>query len=155
MMKSFLLVLLATFSFAVGWEASDLFRLRGQQLETKKDIDGIYEAITLNNKTQSVMLTHHGRLLHYISGHQPHNEFVKGCPECGLIEQLEIRRTRIYDRTIELAEFIVNNPNDSTIADKQKELEELNEEDKLATQKLFSADKRAKELSNLIKSKTN
>lgn len=150
-------ILVAGISFTAGCTTA-LFRQQIKQevqdqkdiAEIKEEIESIYEVVALNNETQGNILSHHGRLLHYISGHQSNN-FVKFCPECGLLEQLAIRRLNIDKRVVEISEFLIKNPDDPTAADKKKELEELNNEDKLATQKIYSADERAKELSKLIK----
>lgn len=139
-------VALIVFQYKVG------IKYQSDLSEIKEEIDEIYELIALNNMTQGNILTNHGRLLHYIAGHQS-SQFVNFCPECGLLEQLQIRAAKIDNKITELSEFVGTNPNDPTSAEKIKEIESLQREATLATQKIFSADEQAKELSKLIKVK--
>lgn len=146
----------------LGWIAGDIIIAkmrndvaRQQTLESRleaieKSFDEIDEAIALNNVTQENILDYHGRLLHYLSGHSS-NDFVRGCPECGLLEQLTIRKRKIDDRVRELSEFISENPDDPTVEAKKAEIAELDAELVVATQKIFSADEQAKKLSKLVK----
>lgn len=161
-MKTVTVVLLVA-GFASGWVAMDLIRAEfksgAQQQEDRivnavdkkleEKLEDVYEAVALNNVTQNNILDNHGRLLHYIAGHNS-GKFILYCPECGLLEQLAIRKHKIDDRIVELSEFIQKNPEDSTVPEKTKEIQELTQEANLATQKIFVADERAKELSKLM-----
>lgn len=157
-MKAWIVSAVVLLSFAAGWITTDLVRIefnrqsKAQEERIVKaihdEVEGVYEAVALNNVTQSNILDHHGRMLHYIAGHNS-NKFVKFCPECGLLEQLAIRRKKIDDRIVELSEKIAKNPEASNESEK-KELNELTLEANLAAQKIFSADERAKELSKLM-----
>lgn len=113
-----------------------------------KEIENIYKLIEANNATQGSILGTQGRLLHYLAGHQ---SFHKGCPECGLIEQLEIRRKEIDDRSADLSAFIDANPNDPSVADKKKEINDLAIEANEATRRIFHSQQRAKEIGSSTK----
>lgn len=157
-MKTWMVMVVTLLGFTTGWIVTDLVRsefkraFKEQEERIVKavqtEVDGVYEAVALNNVTQGNILDHHGRMLHYIAGHNS-NKFVKFCPECGLLEQLAIRKKKIDDRIFELSEKIAKNPEASNESEK-KELNELTLEANLATQKIFSADERAKDLSKLM-----
>ena len=156
-MKTWMFAALTLLGFTLGWIATDLVRyefkrtLKEQEERivkaVKTECDGVYEAVALNNVTQGNILDHHVRMLHYIAGHNS-NKFVIFCPECGLLEQLGIRRKKIDNRIVELSDKIAKKT--ATESDKN-ELQELALEVSLVTQKIFSADERAKELSKLVK----
>lgn len=119
-----------------------------KQEKVNADVQEIFKLISANNSTQGVILGHQGRLLHYLAGH---DSFHKFCPECGLIEQLELRRKEIDDRSAELSAFIEANPNDPSIADKKKEITDLAIEANEATRRIFHSQQRAKEIGSSTK----
>ena len=141
---SLVFVILHGINFYVEQKNEDKFLAK---IDAK--IEEVNKNIDLNNITQNNILDHHGRLLHYISGHNS-SKFVFFCPECALLKELNIRVNKIDDRIHELSEFLALHPEDPTFAEKQKEIIALTEESVLANQKIFSADERAKELSKII-----
>ena len=109
----------------------------------RKDLDAIYELIAMNNNTQFMILDTEHRIMHYIAGH---DHFVQGCPECGLIEQITVYRDKLNEETIKLNDFIVANPNDATVPDKVKRINEISGELDYATQKVLRSKDRSKVL---------
>lgn len=123
--------------------------LKEQKPKFQEDIDAIYELIAANNNTQHVILDNQGRLMHYIAGHD-FEHFVNGCPECGLLEQLSIRKQELYDEITELTEFVMKHPDDASAADKTKLLNELQIESSFVTRYIASSQDRAKQLGKIM-----
>lgn len=62
------------------------------------EIESIYKLLFINNSTQYTIMDTEGRILHYVA---KHDHEVTGCPECGLLGQLGVRKDEIYERLSE------------------------------------------------------
>lgn len=156
-MKKFASVVVFCLMFMVGWMTMDLVRdafrreVKNEKLlsEVHDDIEEIYKLISLNNMTQGNILDHHGRLLHYVAGHD-FRHFVQGCPECGLLDELNLRKSKLSDEIHDLAEWLENNKQDPKFEEKKAKLIGLSEELNLVTGHIYNADDRAKKIGELM-----
>jgi hypothetical protein len=163
-MKNFMFLVIMVLAFAAGWFTTDLVRdaiqrenrieqaladVQKTNLDVEDGIDEIYRLIASNNSTQSNILDHHGRLLHYVAGHDFRN-FVHGCPECGLLEQLNKRKSELSDRIQELSEWLEKNKEDPKFEDKKAKLIGLHVELNLVSGHIYNADDRAKKIGELM-----
>lgn len=156
-MKKFASVVVFCLMFIVGWMTMDLVRdafrreVKNEKSlsEIHEDIEEIYKLISANNSTQGNILDHHGRLLHYVAGHD-FRHFVQGCPECGLLDELNRRKSELSDTIHDLAEWLENNKQDPKFEDMKAKLIGLSEELNLVSKHIYNADDRAKKIGELM-----
>lgn len=156
-MKKFFSVVVFCLMFSIGWMTMDLVReafnreAKSQKSisEIQSDIEEIYKLISANNTTQGNILDHHGRLLHYVAGHD-FRHFVQGCPECGLLDQLNQRKFELSEQVHDMAEWLENNKQDPKFEETKAKLIGLNEELNLITGHIYNSNDRAKKIGEMM-----
>ena len=159
-MKQVLTCLVVVMMMIVGAVAFDancnerLTRDRMNKVETniekiQTDIAKIDQAIDNANHTTYTMMDTEFRIMHYIEGHD-FNHPVMSCPECGMVKELEKRKLEVSEEIVKLSEFIANNPNDPTVAEKTILVNELEIESNFVTRYIASSTNRAKQLGKIM-----
>ena len=131
----------------------DLQKLYDKIAKTHEEIDAIYELISAGNSTKFAIMDTERRIFHYIAGHDIRKHFENGCPECGLIEQLSVRKKELYDEITALNDYVVEHPDDPNNAEKNKKINELTIEENYVTRYIMGSQDRAKELGKLMYAK--
>ena len=123
----------------------------GDKIDKKnEEIDAIYGLIESGNNTKFTIMDTQFRIYHYIGGHDIRDHFVQGCPECGLIEQLSIRKKEINDEIVQLSEYVANHLDDPHNAEKNQKINELTIESTHVVKYIMGSQDRAKELGKIM-----
>lgn len=115
----------------------------------QEEINAIYGLIEGGNSTKFTIMDTEMRIFHYISGHDFRHP-IDHCPECGLLEQLSIRKKEVNDEIVALSEYVVNHPDDPYNVEKNKKINELTIEANYVTRYILGSSDRAKELGKLM-----
>ena len=70
------------------------YRVDNYTAQIEENNRAIYELMFFNNSVQYTIMDTEGRIMHYIANHSYE---VVGCPECGLLSKLAIRKNEISE----------------------------------------------------------
>lgn len=73
------------------------YRVDNYTAQIEENNKAIYDLLFYNNSTQFIIMETEGRILHYLCKHDPSKDPITGCPECGVIKQLTIRKMEISE----------------------------------------------------------
>lgn len=83
-----------------------------ETMKLRTDVEAIYGLINSGNGTSYSIMDYQQRCYHYIAGHDFRHP-VLGCPECGLIGQLEKRKNVLYSETVRISESLTASGEDN------------------------------------------
>lgn len=135
--------------FVLGYNAEIERKNRDSSID--EHLTSIYDLLNRNSRTIIKCRDDYASLTHYISGHE-YRHPINHCPECGLLQQLDMMEDFLDESCQKLA--VVNDgldKNSKEYKNNQEVIDKLTLEKLQIKKHLFSMDERAKEVNKIMR----